>query len=127
MVFTSLTFPVFYVIVFALYWPLTKDWQNRLIVISGLIFYGWWDWRFAVLLLITTGIDYLVGLALEREAEYEARAQEMALGAYRSLDPRMVLALAMKELGENAHRVGNLTITSEILAALLNLQPAKEQ
>jgi hypothetical protein len=58
LVFTSLTFLVFYVIVFAWYWPLTRDWQNRLIVISGLIFYGWWDWRFAILLLITTGIDY---------------------------------------------------------------------
>ncbi len=67
MVFTSLTFIVFYVIVFAIYWWLDKDWQNRLIVLSGLVFYGWWDWRFAVLLLITTGIDFLVGLALERE------------------------------------------------------------
>lgn len=63
------------------------------------------------------------GRALEREAEYQARATEMALGAYRTLEPRMVLALAMKELGQNAHQVGNLTITSEILAALLNLTP----
>jgi len=68
MVFTSLTFVVFYVIVFAIYWWLDKDWQNRLIVASGLIFYGWWDWRFALLLLLTTGIDFAVGLALEHEA-----------------------------------------------------------
>jgi len=66
-VFTSLAFLVFFPIVFALYWPLNRDWQNRLIVISGLVFYGWWDWRFAVLLFVTTGIDYAVGLALEHE------------------------------------------------------------
>jgi len=69
MVFTSLNFIVFYIIVFALYWPLSKEGQNRLIVLSGLVFYGAWDWRFAVLLLITTGIDYGVGLALEKEAD----------------------------------------------------------
>jgi len=67
MVFTSLVFPLFFVIVFTLYWQLDTRNQNRLVVASGLVFYGWWDWRFAVLLLITTGIDYGVGLALERE------------------------------------------------------------
>jgi len=85
LVFTSLTFLVFYVIVFALYWPLTKDWQNRLIVISGLIFYGWWDWRFAILLLITTGIDYLVGLALEREADQAKRRAWLILSLVTNL------------------------------------------
>jgi alginate O-acetyltransferase complex protein AlgI len=67
MVFTSFVFVIFYIIVFALYWPLERAGQNLLILVAGLIFYGWWDWRFAVLLLVTTGIDYAVGLALERE------------------------------------------------------------
>jgi D-alanyl-lipoteichoic acid acyltransferase DltB (MBOAT superfamily) len=73
MVFTSLTFVVFYGLVFGLYWLLDKDDQNRLIFVSGLIFYGWWDWRFAVLLLVTTGVDYGVGLALERESRQGRR------------------------------------------------------
>ena len=73
MVFTSLTFIVFYIIVFALYWPLGKEGQNRLIVLSGLVFYGSWDWRFAVLLLITTGVDFAVGLALEKEDNERTR------------------------------------------------------
>jgi hypothetical protein len=47
----------------------------------------------------------------------------MELNIYRTLDPRSIMALAMKEFGENAERVGNLTITSEILAALLNGSP----
>jgi hypothetical protein len=62
------------------------------------------------------------GKALEQEAEYQARAQEMALAVYRTLEPRAIMALAMKEFGQNANRVGNLTITSEILAALLNVE-----
>src|SRR5580765_1781683 len=85
MVFTTLTFLVFYVIVFFLYWPLGKEGQNRLIVVSGLIFYGWWDWRFALLLLVTTGIDYAVGLALEHEENGRKRRAWLILSLVTNL------------------------------------------
>src|SRR5439155_18868226 len=73
MVFTSLAFPVFYAVVFALYWLFGKEGQNRLVVVAGLVFYGWWDWRFAALLLVTTGVDFGVGLALEKEENERKR------------------------------------------------------
>lgn len=60
------------------------------------------------------------GQALEKEAEYRTRALAMELEAYKTLDPRATLALAMREMGTNAGRIGNLTITSEIMAALMN-------
>jgi len=60
--------------------------------------------------------------ALEREAEAKGKALELQLQPYRTLEPRMVLALGMKELGENASKVGNLTISSEILAELLKYE-----
>ena len=85
MVFTSLTFIVFYIIVFALYWPLGKEGQNRLIVLSGLVFYGSWDWRFAVLLLITTGVDFAVGLALEKEDNERTRKAWLVLSLVTNL------------------------------------------
>jgi hypothetical protein len=61
------------------------------------------------------------GRALEQEAEYRSRASELEMSVYRTMEPPTILALAMKELGQNAARVGNLTITSEVLSALLNL------
>lgn len=61
------------------------------------------------------------GRALETLAGFEARAAETALAVYRTLDPRLVLSVAMKEMGENARRIGNLTITTEMLSSLLNL------
>jgi len=64
------------------------------------------------------------GRAQETLAEYQARAAEKALAVYRSTDPRIVLAIGMKEMGENAQRIGNLTITTEMLASLLNLPAA---
>ncbi len=66
------------------------------------------------------------GRALEKEAEYSARASEMELAVYRTFEPPAILALAMKEIGENAGRIGNLTITSEVLSALLNVQSAND-
>lgn len=53
-------------------------------------------------------------------AEFEATAAEKSLAVYQTLDPRLVLAVAMKEMGENARKIGNLNITTETLASLLN-------
>jgi hypothetical protein len=60
------------------------------------------------------------GKALEEEATYRTRVRQKELDLYTAIDPRKVLALAMTDLGQNAGRIGNLTITSEILAALLD-------
>jgi regulator of protease activity HflC (stomatin/prohibitin superfamily) len=60
------------------------------------------------------------GRAAEAEAEYQARARAGELAVYRGFDPRALLALALDQIGRNAERVGNLTITSEVLASLLN-------
>lgn len=60
------------------------------------------------------------GKALEEEAAYRTRVRQKELDLYTAIDPRKVLALAMTDLGQNAGRIGNLTITSEILAALLD-------
>lgn len=55
-----------------------------------------------------------------KEAEDRAKATELSLNAYRDQDPRRLLALAMTELGRNAEKIQNLTITSDILASLLD-------
>ena len=63
------------------------------------------------------------GKALEAEAAYRARALQQELAVYQALDPRRLLAAAFNELGQNAAKIGQLTITPEIVAALLN-EPA---
>lgn len=63
------------------------------------------------------------GQAIEKEAEYKARAKQMELAVYQALDPRSIVALALNEMGLNAERVGNLTITTEVLSSLLNTRP----
>jgi hypothetical protein len=60
------------------------------------------------------------GRALVQEGDYKATAIERELGAYHDQDPRLLLALALKDLGANAGSIGNLTVTTELLAGLLN-------
>ena len=65
MTFTTPTFLIFLVVVWVLYWSLSRRWQNRLLVVASLVFYGWWDPRFVLLLLFTATVDYWVALALQ--------------------------------------------------------------
>lgn len=67
------------------------------------------------------------GQALELTAQYKARAKQMELDLYAKLEPRAVLALAMNEMGQNAGQIGNLTITSEMLASLLNASGTRRE
>ena len=43
------------------YWLLPKAWRHGWLAIASYVFYGWWDYRFCGLLLLTTAIDYVAG------------------------------------------------------------------
>ena len=64
MLFNSFEFLFFLPTVFALYWALNGRLrlQNLLVVAASYLFYGWWDWRFLVLIAFTSGWSYLAGL-----------------------------------------------------------------
>jgi alginate O-acetyltransferase complex protein AlgI len=64
MVFNSLVFLLFFLVVYALYRVLPHRGQNLLLLVSSYFFYGWWDWRFLSLIFISTLVDYWAGLAI---------------------------------------------------------------
>jgi D-alanyl-lipoteichoic acid acyltransferase DltB (MBOAT superfamily) len=66
MLFNSLTFIVFFIIVYTLYIGFHKRLkiQNFLLLVASYIFYGYWDWRFLILIWISTLTDYIIGRAL---------------------------------------------------------------
>ena len=41
-------------------------WQNLFVVAVSYLFYGWWDWRFLLLILFTSLCSYLSGVYLEK-------------------------------------------------------------
>ncbi len=73
MLFNSLSFFVFLGIVWTLYLLLPHRAQNRWLLAASYFFYGAWDWRFLGLILASTAIDYVIGLALARSADPHRR------------------------------------------------------
>jgi D-alanyl-lipoteichoic acid acyltransferase DltB (MBOAT superfamily) len=65
MLFNSWAFLVFFVIVYILYLNLRHRGQNLLLLAASYVFYGWWDWRFTGLMLVSTVSDYVCALAIE--------------------------------------------------------------
>lgn len=64
MMFNSIEFLIFLPITFIVYWLLGKHtrWQNAFVVATSYLFYGWWDWRFLILIAVSTLSSYLSGL-----------------------------------------------------------------
>lgn len=64
MLFNSFEFLLFLPLVWAAYWALSGRLrlQNLLVVAASYVFYGWWDWRFLILIAFTSGWSYVVGL-----------------------------------------------------------------
>jgi len=63
MLFCTYTFVMFFAIVLCAM-RLTERLprlQKVLLLIAGNVFYGYWDWRFLILIWISTGLDYTVG------------------------------------------------------------------
>jgi len=76
MLFNSIEFAIFLPIVFILYWfVINKELklQNLLILSASYVFYGWWDYRFLSLIIISSFVDYIVGLQLLNEDRQNRR------------------------------------------------------
>ncbi|MBI9071799.1 MAG: MBOAT family protein [Melioribacteraceae bacterium] len=76
MLFNTIDFAIFLPIVFILYWSVFKNnlkIQNFFIVGVSYLFYGWWDWRFLSLILISTVVDFIVGLKLSTQENRKQR------------------------------------------------------
>ena len=65
MIFTSLTYLVFLVVVFAAYWSLRrKTLQNLFLLVASYLFYGWIHPWFCLLIAASTVVDYFCGRAM---------------------------------------------------------------
>ncbi len=80
MKFTSLTYMLFLPLVFLLHWSSSdRKRQNGVLLFASYLFYGWWDWRFCGLMLVSTLVDFNIGRALDRAEAPRARKALVAL------------------------------------------------
>ena len=67
MLFNSIEYFIFLPIVFVLFWSLNGKklkYQNFFLLIASYTFYGWWDWRFLLLIILSTIVDFFVSKSI---------------------------------------------------------------
>lgn len=85
MLFNSLEFFIFLPVVLGLYMLLSLRAQNAWLLIASYVFYGSWDWRFLGLILISTAVDYTVGLGLRHSQSALHRKQLLTVSMVTNL------------------------------------------
>jgi D-alanyl-lipoteichoic acid acyltransferase DltB (MBOAT superfamily) len=81
MLFPTVTFAVFFMIVLPVSWALQRHRRawTAWILLASYVFYGWWDWRFVFLLIASTVVNHVLALAIFRSTTIAARKTFLAL------------------------------------------------
>jgi alginate O-acetyltransferase complex protein AlgI len=78
-IFTEPRFVVFFLLAFGIHWALPGNRTRKLwLTACSYAFYAAWDWRFLGLIVLSTVVDFAVGLLLARSQE--ARRRKLWLG-----------------------------------------------
>jgi alginate O-acetyltransferase complex protein AlgI len=94
--FNSLTFAVFYLVVFTLYWLLrARTPQNVLLLVASWVFYGAWSWKFLLLLIGSSLLDYFCALLIERALTTERKRWVLTI----SVTANLLLLATFKYFG----------------------------
>ena len=81
MIFNSVEFAIFLPIVFLLYWFVFNRktrLQNLFVLAASYLFYGWWDYRFLLLIALTSLCSYLGGILIEQNRSVKKRAHAIS-------------------------------------------------
>jgi len=85
MLFNSYIFFIFLIIVLPIYLSLPKRHKALFLLICSYVFYGYWDWRFNFLLLLSTLIDYFTGLQIFRTNNLKRKKWFLYLSLFSNL------------------------------------------
>lgn len=77
--FNSWTYLLFLPAVLGAYWLMPARWRVPFLILASYVFYGWWDYRFLVLIWISTIVDFVVGRRLAARTEPTARKKLLAV------------------------------------------------
>jgi alginate O-acetyltransferase complex protein AlgI len=65
----------FLILVTAVYWRLRHRNQNIMLLAASYVFYGWWDWRFLLLMAGSTVVDYAISKRISSTGNATQRRQ----------------------------------------------------
>ena len=116
MLFNSIQFALFLPIVFLLYWFVFDRFiskskyqsrlQNAFVVVASYVFYGWWDWRFLLLIAFTSFCSWGSGMLMQKVENQQI--DSISTEGDKSLE--IILLQRKKKLITTANIVLNLLI-----------------
>ncbi len=126
MLFNSIEYLFFLPIVFLIYWAigyakidglLQLKMQNAFVVVASYIFYGWWDWRFLILIAFTSLCSYASGILIERGKQKHG-IQQSPNSDSSSIDPQSAREQAPGQTTAQSCAADTLPDTSQKHASL---------
>ena len=94
-----------------LYYLLPSKFKKLLLLISSYTFYGFWDWRFVLLLATSTIVDFIIGSRLYIAKNKKTRKAPMFVlrnELFHLLDP--VISIARNKAKQCPRRISLITI-----------------
>jgi alginate O-acetyltransferase complex protein AlgI len=83
--FNDFKFFVFFAIVYLLFWVTPRSRKNIILLAASYVFYSFWDWRFLLLLIFSTLLDYFFGLIIYKADSIKKKRQYMLFGIFNNL------------------------------------------
>ena len=83
MLFPTLTFGIFFLLVYTASWLLkgSNEWRKIILLVASWIFYGWWDTRFVLLLIVSAMLNWgTARLIVAADGRPELRKALLAAG-----------------------------------------------
>jgi D-alanyl-lipoteichoic acid acyltransferase DltB (MBOAT superfamily) len=85
MLFDSPIYLISLSLVVLVYWRLGHKQQNNFLLLFSYFFYGWWDWRFLGLILISTLVDFYCANAIAASGSQRRRRALLAISVSMNL------------------------------------------
>jgi alginate O-acetyltransferase complex protein AlgI len=73
MLFDSTAYVLFLILVVLICWRLPFRKQNYFLLAASYFFYGWWDWRFLILMAGSTLVDYVIARKIAAASDQRTR------------------------------------------------------
>ena len=82
MLFPTMIFAIFFLIVFGVAWSLERENGRRkvFLVFASWVFYGWWDWRFVGLLMVSATVNWALAELISRADTKRISATVVGIG-----------------------------------------------
>jgi D-alanyl-lipoteichoic acid acyltransferase DltB (MBOAT superfamily) len=82
MLFPTLVFGLFFLAVYVTAWSLERENGRRklFLLLASWVFYGFWDWRFVLLLIASAVLNYSIAAGIARDSDPLRRRWMVALG-----------------------------------------------